>query len=139
MYNLIGVGEDALRQLTNKLRIDKIDSREVTTRLWYVVCALRGPDSDDHELKVKYTGPIRAWVSQDWNLAIGSTTHSKVLTLMEFTILREEVIKRLEYADYDTLRSDKKVLDAHYLSHIRLALNVIINYERYRAHEKVTS
>ena len=137
---LIGVGEDALLQLTNKLRINSLHPRELTTRLWYVVCALRGPDSGDELLKNHFTGPIRAWVSRDWNIAIGSTTSSKVLTLTELVALKEEATKIVADMEFQLKLNDNKDPNHHYLGHICLALNVIIEFERNKAeHEKVTS
>ena len=130
-YTGVGIGENALLQLTNRLRINALNSRELTTRLWYVVCALRGPDSNDNVLKSKFTGPIRAWVSKDWNLAIGSTTNSKVFSLLEFVALREEVDKLINAMELKKLRYPRQP-SPHYLEHVGLALNVIISFERHQ-------
>ena len=123
------VGEDALLNLINEVRSNTASIRSHDHDLWYVVCVLRGPDSGDSVLKDKFTVPIRAWVSRDWNHAIGSTTSSKILSLSEFVDLREEATKKAQDLEMNPPLSAPKHPDHHYLDHIRLALNVIITIE----------
>jgi len=122
------IGEDALLHLISEVYTNAESLRSHDHGLWYIICALRGPDNNDNQLKIKYTGPIRAWVSQDWNNAIGSVTNSKVFTLQEFRNLRDELSNLINCGEYSYGLEDK-VENNHYLCHIRLALDVIIAIE----------
>ena len=64
---------------------------EISKDLWYILTALRGPDGGSDELKDKYTGPIRAWLSRDWSQYAGSNTPPNTLTLEELRDLRRQL------------------------------------------------
>ena len=73
---------------------------------------------------------------------VGSTTNSKVFSLREFKSLRSELSDLINYNEVKGITQLKDTdSNSHYLSHTRLALNVIIYIEiskEEKAREKVT-
>ena len=133
------VGVDALVELMNQvtdyrnsLSSDDHD-KDVNSDLWKILSALRGPDGGTDELKDKYTGPIRAWVSQEWNGNIGSTTNSDVLTLSEFLDLKSQLWNEQDNYSFHDMSS--KAFE-HYTGHIMQALDAIIRIERFKELKK---
>ena len=134
-FNMKSSGVEALNSLINQvvtyrssITHSKYD-KDVNFDLWSILSALRGPDGGSEGLKDKYTGPIRAWISQEWNNNIGSTTRSNVLTLSEFRDLRNMVWN--EQDDSITNGMNEKAFD-HYTGHIMQALDAIIRIERFK-------
>jgi len=142
-FNMIGnspVGVDALVNLMNKVtdynnsRFHGDHDRDINFDLWKILSALRGPDGGSDELKDKYTGPIRAWVSQEWNKSVGSITDSKVLTLSEFQDLKDKI--ETEQLDGDGYKGMSGKAFNHYVAHVSQALDVIIKIECFKELKK---
>ena len=134
------ISVDALTNLIDKVvtyrssPTNDRDDRDVDFDLWSILLALRGPDGGNGKLKDTYTGPIRAWVSKEWNKSVGSSTNSKVLTLSEFLDLNTQLVSEpLDSTGYSGMTPSAF---NHYINHIRQALNLIIKVERFKEFKK---
>lgn len=81
--------------------------------LWYILTALRGPDSDDYEEKQKYTCPIRTAVLPQ----LARKASADTLSSVSYVQLGELV--RKHYGDENF----------HYRNHIRMAAKTILETE----------
>lgn len=89
-------------------------------KLWIVLSALRGPDSDDDVIKIRYTAPIRrAIFPQAWRCMIGM-----------FISENPEISFEAEQKLHEMSPSMHHVLSGHYFHHIRSAEMVLKNMGR---------
>lgn len=116
-------GGIALEDLIKRVEKTWPDNHSKQNRaLWNILSALRGPDTGSHETKQKFTGPIRAWISPEWNTAAGSSTHANIPGILELRALLSST------RDYAFGRTPNDC-EHHYLMHICTALELMIDIE----------
>ncbi len=125
---------DQVKTCSDSLSPNEDQYNEANFDLWKILSALRGPDGGNEELKATYTGPIRAWISQEWNVNIGSTTKSKVFTVSEFQDLKAKLAS--EPLDSTGYRGMNPSAFNHYIGHIMQALEAIIRIEHFKELKK---